>query len=262
MYEEYYQPIPDLNAYLKRLGMEEKPFPDLNSLSKLVYAHQTHIPFEDLDSAMYGLTPSLAIPDLFEKIILNKRGGYCFELNALFTRLLLDLGFDARQVTCRILRGRDYLPMCTHEGIVVNLSGSLYFCDVGYGGPESAGAVLIEDGAETIHYGESFQIKKENEDWWLLSRTASDGQPERVLLFNLFPQLPIDFILTNLYSSAPGNLIFSKTRLVNLRTPDGSISVTDDVFAETKNGVRCETLLKDDSAFRECLKSRFGIVIP
>ena len=152
--------------------------------------------------------------------------------------------------------------MCTHEGIVVKLYEKFYFCDVGYGGPESPGAVLIEDGAETIHHGEPFQVKKEDADWWMLSRTASDGQRENVLLFSLFPQLPIDFIMTNLYAAAPGNLIFTKAKLVNLRTPDGSVSITDDVFTEVKKGIKTERRLEGEAAFRACLKDRFGIVLP
>lgn len=261
MYEEYYRSIPDIDAYLTRLGIYEKPEPTLESLNNLIFAHQTHVPFDDLDTAMYGLTPSLTIPDLFDKIVTRKRGGYCFELNALFCRLLLDLGYNARQVSCRIMRGRDYLPMCTHEGIIVKLDGKNYFCDIGYGGPESAGAVLVEDGAETVNHGEPFQVNREDPDWWMLSRTASDGQQEKVLLFTLFGQLPIDFIMVNNYAATPGNLIFTKAKLINLRTADGSINITDDVFSEIINGVKTETKLNDMDEFKSCLEKRFGITL-
>ena len=109
MYESMNQPIPDISAYLDRIGLSEAPAANLEGLNALIWAHQTHVPFEDLNTSWLKLPVSLEIPALFDKVVLGRRGGYCYELNALFTRLLLDLGFDARSVFCRVVRGRDFL---------------------------------------------------------------------------------------------------------------------------------------------------------
>ena len=150
------QPIPDIAAYLKRIGLSEAPPRLLDGLNALIWAHQTHVPFEDLNTSWLRLPVSLEIPALYDKVVLRRRGGYCYELNALFTRLLLDLGFDARSVFCRVVRGRDFLPPCAHRAVVVALEGRLYFCDVGFGGPMPAGALQIADGAGGTCAGNTF----------------------------------------------------------------------------------------------------------
>ena len=139
MYEDYYSHITDIEAVFSRIGLSglyPGSFkPDLPHLSGLIHAFQTHIPFEDLDSSLLGESIRLDIPGLFDKLILRRRGGFCFELNGFFEQLLRDLGYDGFSVFCRIVRGRDYIPPCTHRGIIVKLDQTRSYCDVGFGGP-------------------------------------------------------------------------------------------------------------------------------
>ena len=127
MYESMNQSIPDIGEYLSRIGLSAVPSPTLDGLNDLIWAHQTHVPFEDLNTSWLRLPVSLEIPALYDKVVRRRRGGYCYELNALFTRLLLDLGFDARSVFCRVVRGRDFLPPCAHRAVVEALEGQLHF---------------------------------------------------------------------------------------------------------------------------------------
>ena len=72
-----------IEAYLERLeltGIDRRP--TRQNLQALQQAHLYHIPDENLD-VMRGVPLSLEIDDLFRKIVLNHRGGYCFELNGL-----------------------------------------------------------------------------------------------------------------------------------------------------------------------------------
>ena len=98
MSEELYAPIPDLDAYLARIGIAEAKEPTLDFLDEVIMAHQCSVPFDDLDTCALDIVPSLGIPDLFEKIVVRKRGGYCFELNALFGALLKALGFQVLEI--------------------------------------------------------------------------------------------------------------------------------------------------------------------
>ena len=70
--------------------------------------HLCSIPFENLEVFDEGRIPSLRSEDIYEKIIVRKRGGYCFELNKLFYELLKALDFRVIPVAVRILwnRGR------------------------------------------------------------------------------------------------------------------------------------------------------------
>ena len=112
MYKEIYAPIPDAAQYLKRIGIDEIPEPTREKLDKIVYAHLTHVPFENLDECWDKACPSLKIPDLYDKIVTRNRGGYCFELNAALFSLLKALGYEVYPVACRILYGHGlWMPL-------------------------------------------------------------------------------------------------------------------------------------------------------
>lgn len=261
MYETMNQPVPDIAAYLGRIGLGEAPSVDLAGLNALILAHQTHVPFEDLDVFLLKRPLSLEIPALFDKVVLKRRGGYCYELNALFTRLLLDLGFDARSVFCRVVRGRDFLPPCAHRGIVVALEDGLYFCDVGFGGPMPAGAVPVEDGGRAVVDGERFGVDRFDGDWWTLSRQTSGGEWEKVLQFNAFPQQPQEFLAANWWSETHPSSLFVNRLLVNLRTRKGSRSITGDAFTLREDGRTTTVGIPDRDALRSILHEQFGIDI-
>lgn len=259
MYEAMNRPVPDAKRYLERMGAAEPAGATLDGLNALICAHQTHVPFEDLDTAYYRKQVSLEIPALYEKIVEKRRGGFCFELNALFTRLLLDLGYDARAVFCRIVRGRDFIPPSAHQAIVVALGGALYFCDVGFGGPMPAGALRVEDGFEATVCGEAFRISRYDAYWWTVSRQTADGAWEDILQFNTFPQLPQEFLAVNLKYSIDPESLFVKRVLVNLRTPNGSLAVADDTFTAREGGAVTTVHIEDDAHLRRILAEAFGI---
>lgn len=236
MYEELYAHIPEPEAYLERLGIPAPLKPNREFLDRLVYAHQCAVPFENLDICDYHMPVSLAIPALYDKIVLRKRGGYCFELNGLFTQLLKDLGYRAWSCMCRIVRGRDYLPPIMHRGVVAEVEGELYYCDVGFGGPAPSGAVKISEGGTTECRGELFHTVRLDDNWWALDRTTSDGSIEHVFRFYTMPQENVDFIALNNYCSTSPDSNFTKRRSMNLKTPEGNYNLMGSLFTEVKNG--------------------------
>ena len=262
MYESMNQPVPDVGRYLQRLGMDAAPAADLEGLNALIWAHQTHVPFEDLNTSLLGRPVSLEIPALYQKVVEERRGGYCFELNALFTRLLQDLGFDAWQVFCRVVRGRDFLPPCLHEGIAVSIQDKMYFCDTGFGGPMPGGALLIEDGWTGEIRGEVFRIDRFDEHWWTVSRRTSGGAWEKVLQFNTFPQIPQEFLTMNFKCANDPESLFVSQVLVNLRTEDGALSITGDQFTRRQGGEVSTQTLEDAAALERALKQWFGMDMP
>lgn len=53
---------------------------------------------------------SLEPDDLYEKIVVKKRGGYCMEVNCFFGIVLRSLGFEVYSSGGRVSRGADGLP--------------------------------------------------------------------------------------------------------------------------------------------------------
>ena len=94
-----------LGQYLKRVHLDLEPSskPDINLLTRLLQHQLVHVPFESL-SLHYSRDRQVSIEpqDLFDKIVVRKRGGYCLENNAFFATVLRSLGFRVMSVVCRI----------------------------------------------------------------------------------------------------------------------------------------------------------------
>ena len=254
MYSAFTAPLPDMAAYLHRIGIREDMLkPTKENLDRLIYAQLTHVPFENLTVYREKACPDLEIPALFDKIVTRRRGGYCFELNALFYALLQAVGYDVYPVACRIRYGFDMLRPLSHRASVVTIDGKKYYADVGYGGPSAHCAVPFDGEAE------GFFVTTEG-SFTNICRHEEDGD-KTVISFDDRPFLPIDFIPLNYQiAMAPGSY-FQMMVIVNLTTDTGSKSITGDVYKCHDNGKVTEKKLASDEELLQTLKDEFGICL-
>jgi N-hydroxyarylamine O-acetyltransferase len=130
-------------AYLERLGVSPSRIAELDvrTLEHLQQAHVRNIPFETLSitgdpfGEWEGSRISLSLPDIYTKIVNDRRGGFCYELNGLFGWLLDDLGVDVRRVSARIESDGKFGPPADHLTLVATLEDE-YLVDVGFGMPK------------------------------------------------------------------------------------------------------------------------------
>src|SRR4051812_46933180 len=94
----------DLEAYAARLDYHGDFSASVETLRALHFAHATHIPFENLD-ILLGRPIRLDLDSLIAKLIDGRRGGYCFEHNALFAAVLEAAGFRVRRLAARVRAG-------------------------------------------------------------------------------------------------------------------------------------------------------------
>ena len=87
----------DKEKYLERIKYFGTLRADAECLTGLHQNHLFSIPFENLD-IYTGKGISLDLEDIYQKIVLNRRGGFCYELNYLFHWLLNELGFNSRMI--------------------------------------------------------------------------------------------------------------------------------------------------------------------
>ncbi|MGN0293261.1 MAG: arylamine N-acetyltransferase [Lachnospiraceae bacterium] len=264
-----------VRGYLERLeiSLEEGklPYPDPAFLNRLVEAHQKKVPFENIDVYLKKLPVSLDISDLYEKIVVKRRGGYCFELNGLFVCLLRTLGYDAWSCACRVVRGREQIRPILHRGNIVRIDDRLYFCDVGFGGPMPAQAVLLESGRHQRIGQEEYWPVEEGHTWWSLVRMKRGNQddyaPEAAvgecveIMFQTAMLEPADFIPLNYYVSEPADSYFRVKMMANLRTDTGYRDVSDMVFTIKENGLVNRRQLESEEERREILEKYFGICL-
>ena len=243
MYEELYEELTkeERDRYLELLGMEEPAAADLDYLDRLVFAHQCTVSFENLDP-MAGKMVSLATKDLYDKIVVRGRGGFCFEMNSIFCRLLKACGFDVYGCRARVVRNKDFAPQCLHRGTLVRLDGQLYYVDVGYGGPQPGGAVKVEDGFVRTVCGQTFRIDRADDVWWTLGRVKDDGH-EPLIQFMLLPENEPDYLTGAYFCATNPDSIFVQKYMLNRRLENGTIALVGDLFIRSVDGVHTEEVV-------------------
>lgn len=246
-------------AYLRRIEYQEAVHTDERTLSALVRAHLEHIPFENLDVYDFGKVPELDEAVLYEKLVVKRRGGYCFEMNTLFGHLLEALGFRVYYVTARILWNKEKLSPATHMGVVAVIDDKKYFCDIGYGGPGPKGLVALTKGQQEID-GDTFRVLVSEEHGFVLER-LHHGEWKGLLCFDDFPVRALDFRVPNFYCARNTEIMFCQKRLVNLCTPNGSKALTDLELTIRENGEVRQVLYADKKELEQGLWEEFGIRI-
>ena len=122
----------DLDAYCRRIGYGGALAPTRDCLADLILAHAAAIPFENIE-VLARRVPRLDLPGLQDKMIRQRRGGYCFEQNTLFRGVLQAIGFDVQPMEARIRSGvpADVVTARTHLATRVALDGVDHMVDVG-----------------------------------------------------------------------------------------------------------------------------------
>lgn len=125
----------DLSTYGLRIGLSGSFEPTFETLSRIQFGHSTNIPFENLD-VLRNLPIRLDEVSLQQKLVGDRRGGYCFEQNGLLLAVLQQIGFAATPLSGRVRLGvdRSFLPARTHLFVKVHIDGEDWLVDGGVGG--------------------------------------------------------------------------------------------------------------------------------
>ena len=122
----------DLAAYCRRIGFAGTLTPTRDCLERLIPAHAAAIPFENIE-VLARRVPRLDLAGLQDKMVRQRRGGYCFEQNTLMRAVLQAVGFDVQPMEARIRSGvaADVVTARTHLATRVVLDGVAHMVDVG-----------------------------------------------------------------------------------------------------------------------------------
>jgi N-hydroxyarylamine O-acetyltransferase len=137
-----------VDSYLDALGLSRENV-SREYLDAIVRRHVEVLSFTSVGPRL-GEDLPLDLPSVHDRIVVRRRGGYCFEQNGLLHAALLDLGFDSRIVLARVIMGRSHLPGLTHRICLVTLDGEPLVVDGGfgaYGPPRAVPLIGGESGA-------------------------------------------------------------------------------------------------------------------
>ena len=206
------------DQYLSRLQLKRQS-PNLNFLKRLHYQHLIHIPFENLD-IHYGRKIILDIKMMAKKVLTDNRGGLCFELNALFYHLLLQLGFDAKLGSARVFKDDGLTPEFDHMMVFVNIGDDVYLCDVGFGKsfvyPKKIS--LLES---QLDYTTYFRFEQNPDEEWILKKSSDNAHFESVYLFEIKERKFIEFLARCNFHQEDMSSYFKQHKIISQLRPDG-----------------------------------------
>lgn len=197
----------DLDAYFRRIGYEGPRTPTLDTLKAIHYAHALSIPFENLD-VLAKRPINLDLASLQKKLVADRRGGYCFEVNALFAAALKALGFDFTTLIGRVrwMSPEEVDTARSHMLIRVELPEGPYIADVGFGGLTMTGPIRFETGIEQQTPHEPRRLLPHHDGFELQAKIASDWTP--IYRFTLEPHRRTDYEVASWYTSTHPSSIF------------------------------------------------------
>lgn len=241
-----------MDKYLKRIGFRGAAEQNFACLNRLVQAQLTHVPFENLDIWAEGTCPSLEKDALYQKIVINGRGGYCFELNTLFRHLLNYLGFSAYQAVSSLVNEDGTAHTAAHNVIICTLDGEKYLIDVGFGGPVPFGAMPIKEGT-----WENFRLRIQD-GFWYLDRWEQDHYRPSIR-FREVPATMEELIPLNFYISQKSDSHFRHRLNVSVKQPDGSIHRLSGDQLHVRVGDRIVDRTIEKTELSKVLLDHFGI---
>ena len=249
-----------INLYLKKMNYKDEVKIDYNTLSKLQIAHLTNIPYENID-VLNKKSLSLDAQDLFNKMILNKRGGYCFELNGLYSNLLKSLGFKVTNLAGRFIYQDGKTRMRLHRILKVDIDNKSYISDVGVLSELPRKSLELEIGKIQNDGKCDYKFELDKNKEYILYQKKPNKDWKQIYSFSLEPQLDIDYVLPSFYCETHLNSPFINSMKVAIYTDEEHIRLFDGELIFYKEGKvrRLEKIC--DKELDNVLKKYFGIVL-
>jgi len=247
-----------VEKYFKRIGLEmpETIVPDGELLKKLHFAHCTTVPYENLD-IIRGIPLRLDDEGLYQKVVEEGKGGYCFELNGLFAWLLRELGYKVTEYASRYLRGESSIPMRRHRVLRVEATDGVYCADVGIGEVCPRYPLKLVEGLEQPQFDECYRFDKDEFLGWVLMDYYK-GQWRQFYSFTEEPQLPQDYVALSCYCEKHPDSPFIHAEMFSLKTATGRITLDGNVYKEFKDGEVTVKELREDEM--PAAYAKFGLV--
>jgi N-hydroxyarylamine O-acetyltransferase len=247
----------DTKKYLERINFKTAATVNYETLVRLHELHVLSVPFENID-IYFKRAFNLAIDNVYQKVVVQRRGGFCYELNSLFNELLVSLGFKSRIISSRIFDESGALgPEYDHMCVLIEIDNNQYLADVGYGDlfitPLEIKGGIQSDGRNF------FKMEPYTENEFFLSMSPTETDLVKKYIFNLK-----EVSIESFYKICRDKQInkasyFVKNTICTKPTYSGRLTIFNGKLIEKRNEERIEQAIADDKDLIKLLKERFEI---
>jgi N-hydroxyarylamine O-acetyltransferase len=250
----------DQDAWLGRIGYTGSRAPTLATLRELVDAHSAAISYESID-VLLDRAPRLDLASLQRKMIVHRRGGYCFEQNMLFRGGLRSLGFDITSLQARVVRGLaiDAPRPMLHMVLQVNLPEGPYLADVGFGNLAPTAPLQLAADIEQDTPHEVMRLIRMGDELTLQSRLGDRW--EHIYRVVLLPRVDAEYEICNWFTASHPDSPY-RSNLIAARPGPNRTRVT---LFNARLSVRHATgeverrMLGDKNEYRDVFAETFGL---
>jgi len=231
----------------------------LHSIARL---HACAIAFENLNPLL-RLPVSLDLASIEQKLVVDRRGGYCFEQNRLLAEALTEIGFKVTALAARVLWNSpdDAITSRSHMLLKVDTDDGVQIADVGFGGLTLTGAIDLQADIAQPTPHEPFRLVQDNGDWRMQALVQDEWKT--LYRFDLQPQHPIDYEAPNYFLSTHPTSHFVNNLIAARALPDRRLALLNRQFTVHRLGGPSERReLAASAEIRDVLVREFLIALP
>jgi N-hydroxyarylamine O-acetyltransferase len=253
----------DLEGYFKRIDYSgPSAAPNLETLRAIHAGHAQSIPFENLNP-FFGIPVVLDIDSLYKKLVLNGRGGYCFEHNLLLMHVLKSIGFAVKGLGARVLWNipDGIVTARGHMLLLIEMNGMQFIADVGFGGLTLTAPLELKTDVEQQTPHETFKITQTADNYVLHAQVQ--GAWKRIYSFGLQENFLPDYEVASWYLSNHPTSHFVTGLIAALPFAEGRHTLRNTDFAtHYLDGSHDRKRFASASELKDVLKKIFGIKVP
>jgi N-hydroxyarylamine O-acetyltransferase len=231
--------------------------PTAETLDGVMRAHAATIPFENIDVQL-GRPTSRALPDIFAKLVLRRRGGWCYEQNGLLGWALGEMGFAVTPLAGGVMRAAAGDAMLGNHLALRVMLDRPWLVDAGFGGSLAAPIALAEGTHRHAPY--DLSLARLDDGYWRYEEWMDDKPFSFDFLETPADQTLLDAQHARLQVDPVSPFVLNL--VAQRRLGDRHLSLRGRVLTELGPEGRTERLLADADALVETLATRFALDVP
>lgn len=254
-------PTVDLDAYFERIGYSGPAEPTLDVLRALHQLHPAAIPFEAID-VLLGRGIDISPEAVDAKLIERRRGGYCYEQNGLFARVLTTIGFEVEGLAAHVRwmsEPGSQLPPLTHRVLRVTIEGRPWLADVGFGSAVPTEPLRLDEERPQETRFETYRVRRLGPQ--RLLQALVDGEWRPVYSIASEPWLDSHYEMANWYTSTHAASHFRHRLIVARTTREARHVLANGKLTIRRPDGSMEKSFLDAEQILEVLDSIFGLPV-